>query len=407
MQDALAGIRVLDLSRFVSGPYCAMLLGDMGAEVIKIERPGPGEVARGIEPGVDGQSYYSFVVNRNKKGMTLDYRQPAGRDLLRRMIAEADVLVENFRPGVMEAMGCDWETLKALNPRLVMARISGFGQDGPLAKKQCFDSVAQAMSGLMDITGQPDGPPTMAGTTVIDYTSGMYAAMGVLAALNARHTTGRGQLVDVSLLDSATSLLLSALPERAHSDTQVNRRGNRDRFCAPSNTFKTRDDRWVLINCADDPMFLRMAAAMARPELPGDPRFETRAKRVDNHPLIEEITATWVAGLNAEQVVETLEAAGVPCALVATLDEVLANEQLRHRGQITEVMHGSGEKVTMQGVTIHLSDTPLRIRSAIPDVGEHSEQVLASWLGYAPQQIQTLAEQGLITAPASRRKNAS
>tara|TARA_R110001606_G_scaffold13274_7_gene57925 strand:+ start:11189 stop:12412 length:1224 start_codon:yes stop_codon:yes gene_type:complete len=405
MKEALAGIRVLDLSRFVSGPYCAMLLGDMGAEVVKIERPGPGEVARGIEPGVDGQSYYSFVVNRNKESLTLDYRKPAGRELLLELITEADVLVENFRPGVMEAMGCGWDTLKKINPRLVMARISGFGQDGPLANKQCFDSVAQAMSGLMDITGDPHGPPTLTGTTIIDYTSGMYAAMGVLAALNARHASGIGQLVDVSLLDSATSLLLSALPERAHTSTAITRRGNRDRFCAPSNTFKTADQRWVLINCADDPMFERMARAMQQPELMQDPRFVTRAERVRQREAIEALTSAWVAALPASEVVGLLERASVPCALVATLDEVLDNEQLRHRGQITEVTHQSGEKVTMQGVTIHLSDTPLRVRSAIPYVGEHSDQVLSSWLGCSPQRLQTLADEGVISQLTPGRKN--
>ncbi|MCU5782707.1 formyl-CoA transferase [Alcanivorax balearicus MACL04] len=407
MKGALNGIRVLDLSRFVAGPYCAMMLADMGAEVIKIERPGPGEVARGIEPGVDGQSYYSFVVNRNKLGLTLDYRQPDGRDLLRELVAEADVLVENFRPGVMEAMGCGWDVLSAINPRLVMARISGFGQSGPLANKQCFDAVAQAMSGLMDMTGDPAGPPMLTGTTVIDYTTGMYAAMGVLAAINARHQTGQGQVVDVALLDSAVSLLLSAIPERAHSDTAITRRGNRDRFCAPSNTFQTRDRRWVLINCADDPMFERLAVAMGWPDLVSDPRFESRPRRVENRDRIEAMTGQWVAGLTAREVEAILEQANVPCAVVATIDDVLENEQLRHRGQITEVAHQSGEKVVTQGVTMQLSDTPLSIRSALPYVGEHSSQVLSSWLGYSEQRIGALAEQGIISVTRSEKHYAS
>ena len=220
-----------------------MMLADMGAEVVKVEPPGEGEYARRALPQVAGTSLYTFIVNRNKKSLALDLRDPAAQADLRDLIGQADVLVENFRPGTMEKMGLGWEQVQALNPRLVMARISGFGQDGPLAHKQCFDGVAQAMSGLMELTGPADGPPTMIGSFMCDYTTGMYAALGVLAALNARHATGRGQLVDVSLLESATSMLMTAIPEYALSGTQMTRRGSRDRYVAPSNTFEAGDGR--------------------------------------------------------------------------------------------------------------------------------------------------------------------
>ncbi len=392
----LDGIRVLDLSRFVAGPYCAMLLADMGAEVVKIERPGEGERTRAIEPGVDGQSFYCFVVNRNKQGLTLDYTRPAGMEILHELIRQADVLVENFRPGVMEALGCGWDVVHRLNPRLVMVRISGFGQDGPMAHRQCFDAVAQAESGIMDLTGQPDGPPTMAGTTIIDYTTGMYAAMGALAALFERSRSGVGQMVDVSLLDSATSLLLSALPERAMANLPLPRRGNRDRFSAPSNTFLSADDRWVLINCTDDAMFVRLAALMGQPELPNDPRFADRPARVAHRDEIEGIVAQWCRRQPADAIIAALTEISIPCAKVATIDEVLTNPQLRHRRQVVEVQHQSGARVPMQGVTIQLSRTPLTIRSALPYVGEHTDQVLRAWLGYSEARLAELRQAGTI-----------
>lgn len=392
----LDGIRVLDLSRFVAGPYCAMLLADMGAEVVKIERPGEGERTRAIEPGVDGQSFYCFVVNRNKQGLTLDYTRPDGMEILHELIRQADVLVENFRPGVMEALGCGWDVVHRLNPRLVMVRISGFGQDGPMAHRQCFDAVAQAESGIMDLTGQPDGPPTMAGTTIIDYTTGMYAAMGALAALFERSRSGVGQMVDVSLLDSATSLLLSALPERAMANLPLPRRGNRDRFSAPSNTFLSADDRWVLINCTDDAMFVRLAALMGQPELPNDPRFADRPARVAHRDEIEGIVAQWCRRQPADAIIAALTEISIPCAKVATIDEVLTNPQLRHRRQVVEVQHQSGARVPMQGVTIQLSRTPLTIRSALPYVGEHTDQVLRAWLGYSEARLAELRQAGTI-----------
>lgn len=265
-----------------------------------------------------------------------------------------------------------------------------------MAHRQCFDAVAQAESGIMDLTGQPDGPPTMAGTTIIDYTTGMYAAMGALAALFERSRSGVGQMVDVSLLDSATSLLLSALPERAMANLPLPRRGNRDRFSAPSNTFLSADDRWVLINCTDDAMFVRLAALMGQPELPNDPRFADRPARVAHRDEIEGIVAQWCRRQPADAIIAALTEISIPCAKVATIDEVLTNPQLRHRRQVVEVQHQSGARVPMQGVTIQLSRTPLTIRSALPYVGEHTDQVLRAWLGYSEARLAELRQAGTI-----------
>ena len=392
---SLAGLRVLDLSRFIAGPYCAMMLGDMGAEVVKFEPPGEGEYARRASPAVNGQSLYTFIVNRNKKSLAIDLRSEGGLAVLRGLIVQADVLVENFRPGTMEKMGLGWEQVHALNPRLVMARISGFGQDGPLAHKQCFDGVAQAMSGLMDMTGAEDGPPTMIGSFMCDYTTGMYAALGILAAINARHASGQGQLVDVSLLESATSMLMTAIPQQKLFGTTMTRVGSRDRFVAPSNTFATGDGRYVLMVGGDDNMFPRVARAMKRPALLDDPRFVSMASRLEHRDAVESIVADWMLAHDADEIVARLEAEGVPCAKIATIDEVVDNPQLRHRGAIADISFGDST-VPVQGVTIHLSATPLAIERAMPDVGQHNAEVLQQWLGLQSEQIAALQAEGAI-----------
>lgn len=392
---SLEGLRVLDLSRFIAGPYCAMMLGDMGAEVVKIEPPGEGEYARRAMPAVDGQSLYTFIVNRNKKSLAIDLRHDSGMAVLKELITKADVLVENFRPGTMEKMGLGWDVIHAINPRLIMARISGFGQDGPLAEKQCFDGVAQAMSGLMDLTGQIDGPPTMIGAFMCDYTTGMYAALGILAALNARHASGMGQMVDVSLLESAASMLMTAIPQQMMFGTTMTRVGSRDRFVAPSNTFATGDGRHVLIVGGDDNMFPRVLRAMGRPTLIDDPRFATMARRLEHRDAVEGIVAAWMAANSADDLVAKLEAEGVPCAKIARIDEVVENEQLHHRNGIVDIPF-AGTSVPMQGVTMHLSHTPLTIRKPLPQVGEHNADVLEGWLGYGAGQLETLKAHGAI-----------
>jgi len=292
-------------------------------------------------------------------------------------------------------MGLGWEQVHALNPRLVMARISGFGQDGPLAHKQCFDGVAQAMSGLMDMTGAEDGPPTMIGSFMCDYTTGMYAALGILAAINARHASGQGQLVDVSLLESATSMLMTAIPQQKLFGTTMTRVGSRDRFVAPSNTFATGDGRYVLMVGGDDNMFPRVARAMKRPALLDDPRFVSMASRLEHRDAVESIVADWMLAHDADEIVARLEAEGVPCAKIATIDEVVDNPQLRHRGAIADIPFGDST-VPVQGVTIHLSATPLAIERAMPDVGQHNAEVLQQWLGLQSEQIAALQAEGAI-----------
>jgi CoA:oxalate CoA-transferase len=390
---ALSGIKVLDLSRFIAGPFCAMQLADMGADVVKVERPVIGEDQRAIDPRVGVESLYVMQHNRNKRGMTLDLRHARAQQIVRDLAAKCDILVENFRPGTMEKMGCGFDVLSKINPRLIMVRISGFGQDGPLAEKPCFDVIAQAMSGLMDMTGRPDGPPTMIGTFIVDYTSSLYATMGALGALHARETTGRGQVVDVALLDSAISLLMTAIPEYLLLGNVTTRRGNRDRYTAPANSFRTASGDWVLLSCGNNTLFPRFARAAGLAHLLDDPRFADANARMANVDAIEQIVSEWAAAHTTEDVLRVTTAADVPCAKVSTIADVVANPQLRHREQIVELPHPTIGRLPMHGLTIKFGDTPGAIGRAAPSIGEHTDEILRDWLGLDDDAIARLHEE--------------
>jgi crotonobetainyl-CoA:carnitine CoA-transferase CaiB-like acyl-CoA transferase len=377
---ALAGLRVLDLTRFIAGPHCAMVLADLGADVVKVERPRGGDDTRAIAPHVGGESIYFMVFNRNKRSIAIDLRDPVGQSPLRDLVRQADVLIENFRPGTMEKMGCGWTALEAINPRLVMARISGFGQTG--GDEPCFDAVAQAGSGLMAITGQPDGPPTMAGTCIVDYAAGLHATIGILAAIEARHRTGHGQVVDVSLMGSAVSLLMTAIPEQRLCGREMTRAGNQDRYAAPGQTFRAADGTWIHIVGGNDGPFPRLAAAIGRLDLPSQARFATIPARVRNRTELDAIVEAWAAARRADDVLATLARAGVPAARVATVAEVASSQQMRDRGFVVDVPHEAAGAVPMQGMPIRLSATPGAIRTGSPRLGQHMAEVTAEWLGH-------------------------
>lgn len=395
-QRSLAGIKVLDLSRFIAGPFCAMQLGDLGAEVVKVERKDLGEDTRAIEPKVNGESLYVMMYNRNKRGLALDFRHPESLAILKDLAAQSDVLIENFRAGTLENMGLGWDVLHALNPRLIVVRISGFGQTGPIAQRPCFDVIAQAASGLMSMTGQSDGPPTMAGTFVVDFTTGLYATIGTLAALKAREQTGLGQVVDVALLDSAVSFLMTAIPEYLLLGKEATRNGSRDRYTSPANNFKTLDGEYVHISAGNDAIFPRFANRAGLATLLDDPRFATASARMQHQDAIEAEVSRWTALHTAEEIVHMMEEAGVPCAKVARISDVIANPQLRHRNQIIELEVSNVGKVPMQGLTIKLSETPSSVRRPPPKVGEHNEEVLAEWGGYTAEKIASLRDAGAI-----------
>ncbi|MBE0529582.1 MAG: CoA transferase [Rhodospirillales bacterium] len=389
-------LKVLDLSRFIAGPHCGMILADLGADVIKVEKPGAGEEARSLPPQVKGESLYLLVFNRNKRSITLNFRDPRAQEILRELVRHADVLIENFRPGTMEKMGCGWDVLSAINPRLVMTRISGFGQDGPLAQRPGFDGIAQAMSGLMSITGDPDGPPTEAGTFFVDYATALYSTVATLAALRVREQTGRGQVIDMALLDCAVSMLVTAIPQQVMLGETMMRCGNRDRYSSPANAFQTADGAWVLLVAGNDVHFPRVVKAAGLDALLDDPRFKTIPDRLKNADALETIIGEWMKQHPAEEVVELMGSTGAPCAKIATIDEVVQNPQLRHRGQIIDIEHPKAGTVTMHGLTMKMSETPPSIRRPAPSLGEHTAEVLSEWLGYTEGQIDKLTEDGVL-----------
>jgi crotonobetainyl-CoA:carnitine CoA-transferase CaiB-like acyl-CoA transferase len=293
-------------------------------------------------------------------------------------------------------MGFDWDTLKTLNPRLIVTRISGFGQSGPLSRKPCFDVIAQTMSGLMDITGEPDGRPTMAGTYVVDYSTGLYATIGTLGALQARARTGTGQIVDVALLDSAMSMLMTAIPEQMLLGQTMTRRGNRDRYGAPANTFPTSDGAWVHLAVAGDPMFRALMNTMGQSQLADDARFKDNGARMENVEALEEQITQWTRTLTSTELLNQLQAIGVPSAKVARVSDLVDHPHLAHRGQILHMEHPKAGTVPMQGFCVKLGSSPMRLRHVPPMLGEHTNAILAEWLAMTPERIAQLRECGAV-----------
>lgn len=394
--QALNNLKVLDLSRYIAGPNCGMILGDMGADVVKVESPGRGEETRLLPPKIGDQGIYTLVYNRNKRAMTLNFRSEEGQKLLRELAAEADVVIENFRPGTLEKMNCDWESLRAINERLVLVRISGYGQTGPWSHKPCFDAIAQAGGGLMELTGQEGGAPMPAGTFIVDYVTSLYACIGALSAIEARHATGKGQLVDLAMLDCSISLLMTALPEFALTGRELSRVGSRDRYSTPAANFQCSDGRWVHINAGSDSLFPRFARAVGQEHLLEDERFATNAARMERIEEVEAIVTAWTAERGADAALEAMDAAGIPCARVDTIGEIFSNEQLRARDQIMQVSNPAYGTLSMAGIPLRLSETPGAVRHAPPVVGQHTDEVLADWLDYDDGTIADLRQNGAI-----------
>jgi crotonobetainyl-CoA:carnitine CoA-transferase CaiB-like acyl-CoA transferase len=388
MTMPLDGIRVLDLSRFIAGPYCAQMLGDMGAEVIKIERPA-GEDARHHAPFYKGESVYTMVYNRNKRAATLDTRHPEAKEILEALVRKSDVLVENYRPGTLAAMGFSYERLRELNPRLIVTSISGFGQTGPLAKRALFDAIAQAMSGLMSVTGTDE--PTLTGTYIADYIAGMHGVMGTLFALQAREKTGEGQVVDVGSVDALFSCLGSRPSAKAMLDLEMEQQGSRDLLTGPANVFEAKDG-YVYLHAGTNPLFPRLCQQMGRPELATDERFKDVPSRMANIEAIEAIVAEWVGGLTQDEVAEKLTEVGIPFGPVSTIPEVLASEQIAAREMMVETEHPTLGPLQIPGIPVKLSDTPGAVRKAPPLVGEDTDAVYRDVLGLSAEQIAHLRE---------------
>ncbi len=368
---ALAGCRVIDLSRVLGGPYCTQLLADHGADVIKIEPPG-GDETRGWGPPFLGETASYFIgVNRNKRGMALDLSQPAGQELLRRLLADADVLVENFKPGTLEKWGLGYDTLSAAFPRLIHCRVSGFGADGPLGGLPGYDACAQAMCGLMSVNGDAGGEATRVGLPVVDMVTGLNAAVAVLLALNERTRSGLGQFLDITLYDCAVSLLHPHAANYFYSGAVPGRTGNAHPNIAPYETLPTRSGP-IFLAVGNNRQFAALARALGAPGLADDARFASNASRLQHREVLRDELAALLAGHDAAALAEQLLRQGVPAAAVQNVEDVLHHPHTRHRGMVLE--HGNYRGV---GSPIKLSRTPATLRRPPPALGEHDAEIRA------------------------------
>ncbi len=393
--EALLGIKVLDLSRVLAGPYCTMLLADMGVEVIKLEIPGRGDDSREFPPFKDGESLYYVNLNRGKRSITLDLKHPEGRRIFLELVKRCDVVVENFRPGTMERLGLGYEALRDANPRLIYASISGFGQAGPYRSRPGYDIIGQAMGGLMSITGWPDSPPTRAGTAIGDVLSALFCCIGILAALQVRERTGRGQAVDISLMDSVFASLEN-IPQKVFVQGEIPTRiGNRYEFVYPYDSFRASDG-WVILGIANDAIWKRFVDASGLSHLEGDGRFSTNPRRVENHEALKPLIQKWVSKRKVGEVVSCLTERGVPACPVCNLKEVADDPHTMARKMIVEVDQPGLGIVRLLGCPVKMSETNPAPRGPAPALGSDSASVLMDLLGLSEREIERLERDGVI-----------
>lgn len=397
MRGALDDLLVLDLSRVLAGPYATQLLGDLGARIVKVEQPGRGDETREWGPpfAPGGQSAYFLCANRNKESLTLDLKSAAGRAVLRDLARRADVLVENFKVGALEAMGLGYASLRAENPALIYCAITGYGQDGPYADRPGYDTVIQAQGGLMSVTGPADGEPYKVGVAVVDLAAGLYAATSILAALHHRGRSGEGQYIDIALLDVQLSCLANVGSAHLVSGRAPRRYGNAHATIVPYQPFAAADGS-LMLAVGNDGQFARLCAALGRPEWAVDPRFAANPARVAHRDELVALLAGIIATRPVAAWVELLLAAGVPCGPVNDVPAALADPQAAARGMVREVTDGAGDRLRLVGPAPKLSATPATVRSAPPYLGEHSAALLAELLGYDEAQIAELRGAGVI-----------
>ena len=393
----LADVRVVELGQLLAGPFCGQLLGDFGAEVIKVEDPAGGDPMRqwGREKP-HGRSLWWPVVARNKKSITCNLRVPDGQDVVRRLIAESDVLLENFRPGTLERWGLGPEQLWEINPRLIITRVTGFGQDGPYAPRAGFGAIGEAMGGIRYVTGDPDKPPSRSGVSLGDELAAIFATLGTLVALHARHSTGRGQVVDSAIYEAVLAMMESLLPEWDVAGYQRERTGSILPNVAPSNVYPTKDGEMILVAGNQDSVFRRLASAMGRPELADDERYATHGARGANSGELDDLIAQWTVTLGADELLDALNANGVPCGRIFRAQDMLADPHFAAREAIVRIAHPEFGELPMQNVFPKLSATPGSIRHPGPALGEHNDAVYRGLLGLSAADIQRLADAGVV-----------
>lgn len=384
----LADLRVIEMGQLLAGPFCGQLLGDFGAEVIKIEEPTAGDPMRqwGREKPY-GKSLWWPIIARNKKSVTLDLRSKAGQAVVRRLVEHTDILIENFRPGRLEQWGLDYEALSAINPRLILIRVTGFGQTGPYAHRAGFGSIGEAMGGLRYIVGEADGPPSRVGISLGDSLAGTMGALGGLVAVHARECTGRGQVVDSAIFEAVLGYMESLLPEFEIAGYIRERTGSILPNVAPSNVYPTKDNQMVLIAANQDTVFRRMAKAMEEPELAENPRYATHSARGDHQQELDDHISDWTRNLDSDLLLELMEKHGVPAGRIYRAPEMLDDPHFAARESIVRVSHPEFGEIPMQNVVPKLSDTPGFVRAAGPELGAHNDEILGGVLGLSDDEI--------------------
>jgi crotonobetainyl-CoA:carnitine CoA-transferase CaiB-like acyl-CoA transferase len=397
VKGALKGIKVVELAQIMAGPTCGMLLADMGADVIKVEKlPGGDDTRSYSEPSINGESAAFMMLNRNKRGIAVNLKKPGGLEVVKRLLADADVVTENYRKGTLEKLGLGYEVLQALNPRLVYCAVSGYGRTGPYADKGGFDLIAQGFAGIMSITGEPGGPPAKSGTSIADINAGILAALGIVSALVSRGTTGRGQMVDTSLMEAAIqqtywqSAIFFATGENPGPS------GSAHILTAPYQAFPTADG-WINVGGANQANWERIVKVIGRPELADDARFRSNGERMKNLAALTPLIAERLVSRPSAEWLREFEAAGVPVGPVNKIGDMLADPQVAAREMVVEVDHARAGRMKTLGTPIKFSGTPGAVTRAAPLLGEHTREVLES-LGYAPAQVDQLVRDGAVFA---------
>jgi crotonobetainyl-CoA:carnitine CoA-transferase CaiB-like acyl-CoA transferase len=394
----LTGLRVLDLTRVLAGPTCTQMLGDLGAEVIKIERPEAGDDTRGFAPPFvpnTKESAYFVGVNRNKKSVTLDIAKPEGQAIIHKLLEHCDILVENFKVGALAKYGLGYEQLAKTHPRLIYCSITGFGQTGPYAPRPGYDALIQAMGGVMSLTGEPNGSPQKVGVPVADLFAGLYGCIGILAAVNHRNNTGQGQQIDIGMLDTHVAWLANQGMNYLATGENPARLGNQHPNIAPYQEFPTKDG-YLILAVGNDPTFERFCKAFGQEALLADPRFATNPIRVQNRQLVTDTLTPVMKSKTTAEWIDALEALKIGCGPINTLEQVFADPHVQAREMVVEMAHGSGETVKVIANPVKLSATPPSYRSPPPVLGEHTEDVLASVLKMSASDIAALREKGIL-----------
>lgn len=391
----LENLVVLDLTRVLAGPYSAMMMGDFGANIIKIEQPGVGDDSRAFGPFVGKESAYYMSLNRNKRSMTLNFKEQGARDLFKEMVKKADVVLENYRPGTMEKFGLGYDVLKEINPSIIYAACSGFGETGPYSQKPAYDIIVQAMGGIMSITGQEGGEPTRPGASIGDIIAGLFTTIGVSMALYHRAMTGEGQKIDVAMLDCQVAILENAISRYLVNGVVPGPLGNRHPSITPFEAF-TASDGHVIVGAGNDRLWKKLCEMIGKPELVSDPRFLTNGDRTNNQkalkPILDEVFKT----KKIDEWLAMLEEAGVPCAPINTVDRVVKDPQVNARHMLVEIEHPVAGKMHVPGVPIKMYKTPGSVDTPAPLLGQHTEEILKELLGMSKEEVDALRAKDVL-----------